>query len=92
MTDPIDPTGKRPDQWARNKGHLVFLKCGNGQALDPAHIPFAFSDAGSRRTWPNPSQRPDYRISEAAYDAAIAAGPFSGDARPIEVRNEESAP
>lgn len=100
--DPIDPTGKRPDEWAAEKGHLILawvtttsIEDDNmgvpyqldttKQEVDPDRIPFAFSDAGSRRLWPNPAKRPDYKISEAAYDAAIASGPWTKDARPMKV-------
>ena len=83
--DAIDPSGRRPDQWARKKGHLRFSHYGNRQSVDPNYIAFAFFDAGTRRLWPNPWHRPDYKISEEAYDAAIASGPWATDASPIRV-------
>jgi hypothetical protein len=71
--DHPEPDGKRPDEWAVTKGHLVLKPDG---AMDATRIPFALCDAAERRRWPVPQEHPEYRISEAAYDAAMADTSF----------------
>lgn len=70
--DPIDDEGGlRPDEWAQLKGHLVVEASGK---VDWSRPPWELHAAAALRKWPNPEYRPDYRISEAAYDAAIENG------------------
>jgi len=71
--DQSDPEGKRPDEWAVAKGHLVLKPDGE---MDATWIPFALCDAAERRRWPVPQEHPGYRISERAYDAALADTSF----------------
>lgn len=86
--DRIDPDGRRPDEWARAKGHLKF-SAGRGDQLSSDWICFAFFDAASRRFWPNPRHFPEYEISEEDYNRAIATGPFAASPSPIKANRDE---
>ena len=78
--DEPDPSGKRPAEWAVAKGYLIL---GDAGGLDPAWLPAGFIKASTLRVWPRGDEFPDYRITEATYDAAMAA---IGDPFPVRMR------
>lgn len=78
--DEPDPNGKRPDEWAIEKGHLIL---GADGGLDPAFLPAGFIKASVTRSWPRANEFPNYKISKQQYDMAMAA---VGDPFPVRMR------